>query len=44
VTAFRARSRAAICNAARYINNGYAFLNVSVNNVSTPPYKQSGVH
>jgi len=44
VPAFRARSWATICNAARYINNGYAFLNVYVNNASTHPYKQSGVH
>ena len=44
VPAFRARSWATICNVACYINNDYAFLNVCISNVSTHPYKQSGVH
>ena len=39
----RARSRAAICNAASYINIGCAFL-MKVNDALILPYKQSGVH
>jgi len=39
----RVKSRAAICNAAGYINIGCAFL-LKVTDALILPYKQSGVH
>jgi len=44
VSTCRARSRAAICNAARYINIGCAFLNMKVNDASILPYNQVYTH